>query len=81
MSRTLTRPLPFPLQTRNYIPSRCNDGYTGNLCFTCAKGYSRAGEAGCGGCPNPVVNRIIIVIGVIVSVVVMGVLIYRTRKR
>ena len=42
--------------------------------------YGRSGEAGCGKCPSPVVNRLLIAAGIIASIIVMAVLIYRTRK-
>ena len=52
----------------------------GRLCHRCAPGYGRSGQNGCAKCPDRVFNLLLISGGAIAAFLIMGFLIYTTRK-
>lgn len=56
----------------------CAEGYLGNLCLRCVHGYGRSGAAGCGKCPNPIWNRVLLAVAMVVIVVIAAVSVVTT---
>ncbi|KAF0695045.1 Aste57867_14103 [Aphanomyces stellatus] len=60
----------------------CKPGYTGNLCFQCANGYTRSGKTACVGCPkNYTLTVAVLVLGIFGVAAVAVVLIIMTINK
>ncbi|RHY19466.1 hypothetical protein DYB25_001115 [Aphanomyces astaci] len=55
----------------------CSDGYTGNLCLQCARGFTRSGKSACVACPANYTLTILVLIGGVFAVVVIVVVLIR----
>jgi len=62
------------------LTGNCAAGYTGNLCQSCLKGYSRTNKYECGRCPEQTINIVrLVFIGLAVAILV-GVMVSTTIK-